>query len=236
MSWPDLLRSRKSHVSNVPDWTQRILPDGFSFSLFIHTAAERLADFASSFVAVCARAHRLPVDLFHAVSLVLRGRLSGAALRAHVLRDGGLSPLFFASLVQDQPRVSIRDRLHGHDFFAEGRALVGGASPAPSPAFGPGTGSAFAHAFRLFLVACRLDYLGQVQRHAHRIHRGLREVSRAALAEQVPLDPAGSACCGAVADRRMAAVYLGLLPEHRAPLARYLHHQFALAPLRFTPL
>src|SRR5207245_4158232 len=102
----------------------------------------------------------LAFDFFHAVPLVLRGHLPGAALRAHVLRDGGLSPLFFTPLVQDQPRVPVRDRLHGHDFFAEGRALVGSASPAPSPAFGPGTGSAFADAFWILLVARRLDYFG----------------------------------------------------------------------------
>src|SRR5881394_560359 len=47
---------------------------------------------------------------------------------------------------------------HWYDLFAEGRALVGGASPPPSPAFGPGTGFAFADAFRVFLVARRLDH------------------------------------------------------------------------------
>jgi len=41
---------------------------------------------------------------------------------------------------------------------------------------------------------------------------------------------------GAVADWRMAAVHLGLLPEHRAAVARHVHHQFALTPLWFSPL
>src|SRR6266481_4022320 len=34
----------------------------------------------------------------------------------------------------------------------------------------------------------------------------------------------------------MAAVCMGLLPEHRAPVARHLHDQFALAPFWFAPL
>src|SRR6266852_8838109 len=155
----DLLRSRKNAVISVSIWTRRILPDGFTFSIFVYTAAERLADFPASFFALCARSHRLAADFFHSVPLVLPGHLPGAAGRAHVLRHRGLSPLFFAPLVQDQPRVPVCDRVHGHDLFAEGRAVVGGASPPPSPAFGPGAGFALADALRIFLVACRLDHL-----------------------------------------------------------------------------
>src|SRR5439155_13674199 len=34
----------------------------------------------------------------------------------------------------------------------------------------------------------------------------------------------------------MASFCVGLLPEHRALVARHVHHQFTLAPLRFAPL
>src|SRR6266481_871294 len=234
--WLDLLRSRKDAIISVSIWTRRILPDGFTFSIFVYTAAERFADFPASFFALCTRSPRLAADFFHSVPLVLPGHLPGAAGRAHVLRHRGLSPLFFAPLVQDQPRVPVCDRVHGHDLFPEGGAVVGGASSPPSPAFGPGTGFAFAHPYRVFLVARRLDYFGQVQRHAHRIHRGLCQVSRAALAEQVPSGAARRPGGGAMAYRGMAAVYLGLLREHDASVARYVHHQFALAPFRLAAL
>jgi len=39
-----------------------------------------------------------------------------------------------------------------------------------------------------------------------------------------------------LAHRGMAAIHLGLLPEHRAALARHLHHQLALPPFRLAPL
>src|SRR6266446_5813346 len=154
-----LLGSRKDLLISVSKWTRRILPDGFSFSLFVHTAAERLADFADSFFAFWDHSPRLAADFLHSLSLGLPGGVPRLAGREDVLRHRGLSPLFLAPLVQDQPRVSIRDRVYGHDLFAEGRAVVGGTSPSPSPAFGSGTRFAFAHAFRLFLVARRLDYL-----------------------------------------------------------------------------
>src|SRR6266481_2893239 len=162
----DLLRSRKDSFIKRLNMTRRILPDGFSFSLFVYTAPQWLADFPDSFVAFCTHSPGLTADFLHSVSLVLRGHLPGPAGGEDVFRDRGLSPLFFAPLVQDQPRFPVCDRVHGHDLFAEGRALVGGASSPPSPAFRPGAGFAFSDAIRLFLVARRLDYLRQIQRHA----------------------------------------------------------------------
>src|SRR5260370_35518389 len=95
----DLLRSRKNAFISVSIVTQRILPDGFSFSLLVYTASEWLADFAASFSAVCARSHRLAADFLYAVSLVFPAGVPGLAVRENVLCDCGLSPLFFAPLV-----------------------------------------------------------------------------------------------------------------------------------------
>src|SRR5713226_2897995 len=95
----DLLRSRKELLISVRTWTRRILPDGLSFSLFVYTAAERVADFPDPLFAFCAHSPRLAVDFFHAVSLVLLGGVPGAAGRADVLRYRGLSSLFFAPFV-----------------------------------------------------------------------------------------------------------------------------------------
>src|SRR5260370_23779393 len=174
------------HLLSVRTWTWRILPDGFSFSIFVHTAPQRLANFCSAFLALCAHSPRVAADFLHALSLVLPGGLPGLAGGEDVFRHRGLSPLFFAPLVQDQPRVSVRNRVHGHDFFSEGRAVVGGASSPPSPAFRPGTGFAFANPFRILLVARRLDYFRQIQLHSARNHHPLRQLSRAARTEQIP--------------------------------------------------
>src|SRR5260370_32858612 len=76
----DLLRPRKDEHISVAIWTRRILPDGFSFSLFVDTASERLAGFGSSFNALCARAPPLAVGFFRAVFLAFPGflpRLAG---------------------------------------------------------------------------------------------------------------------------------------------------------------
>src|SRR6266478_9153990 len=82
-----LLGSRKDLLISVSKWTRRILPDGFSFSLFVHTAAEWLADFADSFFAFWDHSPRLAADFLHAVSLVLPGHLSGPAGGEDVLCD-----------------------------------------------------------------------------------------------------------------------------------------------------
>jgi len=101
----------------------------------------------------------LPFGIIHLASLLISSRrfnwyylvtcLALLVVRMF-FRDRGLSPLFFAPLVQDQPRFPVCDRLHGHDLFAEGRALVGGASSPPSPAFRPGAGFAFSDAISAF--------------------------------------------------------------------------------------
>src|SRR5260370_35005270 len=95
-------------------WTWRILPDGFSFSLFVYTAPERLADFPHSFFPLCAHSPPLAADFLYAVSLLLPGDLPGTAGRANVLRNRWLSSLFFAPLLQDQPRASVRNRVPCH--------------------------------------------------------------------------------------------------------------------------
>src|SRR5207248_5680639 len=97
----DLLRSRKDVFISVAPWTRRILSDGFSFSLFVYTTPERLADFRSPFLAFCAHSHRLAANLLHPISLVLPGGMPRPAGREDVLRHGGLSPLFFAPIVQN---------------------------------------------------------------------------------------------------------------------------------------
>ena len=47
---------------------------------------------------------------------------------------------------QDQPRLSVCDRVHGHDLGAKGRAVVGRASPPSSSLFRSGSGPALADA------------------------------------------------------------------------------------------
>src|SRR5260370_32169942 len=59
----DLLRPRKDAHISVPIWTRRILPDGFSFSLLVHTPSERLADFGFSFISLFGHLFCLAVDL-----------------------------------------------------------------------------------------------------------------------------------------------------------------------------
>src|SRR5437879_2933196 len=142
-----------THFNSVREVDAEDLPDGCCSTIFIYPVAEWLADFHSSLPAFCPRSYRIAADLFHSVSLVLPGGLRGSAGGAHVFCNRGIPSLFFAPRVQDQPRVPVCHRVHGHVFFAEGRAVVGGASPAPSPLLRPGTGSPFADALRLFLVA-----------------------------------------------------------------------------------
>src|SRR5713101_9247651 len=105
------------------------------------------------------RSHSVPdsasgrvVDFLDSFSVVVPACLRRGVFGADVLCDRGISPLFFAPVVQDQPVVSIRDCVHGYFFFAEGSVMVGGASPAPSPLQRSGRGSALADAVRIFLV------------------------------------------------------------------------------------
>src|SRR2546423_13674709 len=88
----DLLRSRKDTIISVSIWTRRILPDGFTFSISVYTAPERLAHFPASFFALCTRSHRLAADFFLFVPLVLPRHLPGAACRAHVFCHRGVLP------------------------------------------------------------------------------------------------------------------------------------------------
>src|SRR5260370_14970939 len=92
----DLLRSRKNALISVRNWMRRILPDGFSFSLPVYTAAERLADFRSTFFAVCTHSPRFAADFLHAVSLVLTCCLPRLSGREDCLRHLRVSPLFFS--------------------------------------------------------------------------------------------------------------------------------------------
>src|SRR5471032_2555897 len=103
--------------------------DGYRFTSLVDTTAERLANFADHVFAVCAGASGFAADIFHALSLVLPDDLPRLAWRAHVLRNRRLSSLFFASRVQDHPRISVCDCVHGHELRAKGSFVVGGAPP-----------------------------------------------------------------------------------------------------------
>src|SRR4029077_19435554 len=87
----------------------------------------------------------LPGGILLKVPLVLLGYLPGRLLHSHVFCDCRLSPIFFASFVQDEPRVPIRNGLSRHHVHAERRALVGGQSPASPPPFGYGRRPALPH-------------------------------------------------------------------------------------------
>src|SRR5260370_2077565 len=100
----DLLRPRKDAHISVAIWTRRILPDGFSFSIFVDTASERLADFGSSFIALCALAPRFAVDFLHTLSLVLPGCFPRLAGGDGGLRFRGLSPPVFSPAPLNPPR------------------------------------------------------------------------------------------------------------------------------------
>src|SRR5215472_5506217 len=132
---------------------RRILPDGFYPTVLNYPVAEWLADFDFAFPAFFSGARRRAAAFLHTFSLVLPGDYFGGAPGAHVFCHCRVSPLFFAPLVQDQPRFPVHHRLHGDVFFTERCAVVGGAPSPPSSLFRPGTGFAFADAFRLLLVA-----------------------------------------------------------------------------------
>ena len=83
--------------------------------------------------------------------------------------------------------------LHGRELGAKGRALVGGASPRSSQVLRPAERHPLAAPERPLVVARRLDLVAQVRRDEVRAHPGLRAVSRAALAQQVPPRAAGAA-------------------------------------------
>ena len=68
------------------------------------------------------------------------------------------------------------------------------------------------------------------------LHRRLRQISRAPLAQQIPFHSADDPRRQLLSDRRPPALPLGLLPQHRAALARHVHDQFALASVRHRPL
>src|SRR5271165_6306605 len=106
-------------------------PNGFT--RFIDTFAEWIPHFPSPGHAFRNDSHFGYRHIFRALSLVVSRGVPGAWRRANVFRYRGLSPLFCAPLVQDQPGVSIRDCVPGDDFRAKGSAVVGGTSPAPSP-------------------------------------------------------------------------------------------------------
>src|SRR5262249_56259160 len=105
-------------------------------------------------------------NLFCAVPLVLPGCGLRALRSAHVFRYRRISPLFFAPFVQDQPLVPVRDRLDGHVLLAERGAVVGAASPPPSPIFGPRRPPPLAHLIWFLVVAHRLDSFRPLQRHS----------------------------------------------------------------------
>src|SRR5581483_9763618 len=186
--------------------------------------------------ALCAGAPRRSRDLLSALPLVLPRSLPCVARRPDVLGYRWLSSLFLASLVQAQPRLSVRHRLHGHDLRSERRALVGGASPSPSSLFGPGRRPPFADSLWFLLVAYRLDHFGPLQRNSPELHCRLRQIPRTPLAQQIPHGAPSGSRGSHFPDRRLAPLHLGLLPEHRAALARHLHHQFPVASLRLTAL
>src|ERR1700741_320676 len=111
--WLDLLRSRKNVLKASESRRGGFCRYGFRFSVLVCSAPQWLADFAHSFFALRTRSSRFTVDFPHAVSLVLLGRVSRPAGCPHVFRDRRLSSLLFSSLVQNQPRLSIRDGFHG---------------------------------------------------------------------------------------------------------------------------
>src|SRR5262249_49565720 len=123
----------------------------------VDTPAKRRADESDFRDSVCSNSYRGAGNLFRALPLVLPDCRLRALRSAHVFLTPRLSPLFFAPFVQTQPLVPVRDRLDGHVLFAKGSALVGCASPPPSPLFGPGRRSALAHAVWFLVVAHRLD-------------------------------------------------------------------------------
>src|ERR1700676_2129372 len=120
------------------------------FTRFIDTFAQWVPHFTCFGFAFRTDSHPGYRNIFRAFSLVVSDCVPGAGRGADVFRYRGLPPLFRTPLVQDQPGVSIRARVSGDDFWPEGSAVVGGASPAPSPAFGSGTESALPAAVRFF--------------------------------------------------------------------------------------
>ena len=81
-----------------------------------------------------ARARRGHGDLAGQPSRALGHRARGwPLLRAHVRGDGRLPPLLLAPHVQDVARVAVRARAPRHLELAEGRHLVGRASPRSPP-------------------------------------------------------------------------------------------------------
>ncbi len=73
--------------------------------------------------------------------------------------------------------------------------------------------------------ATRLNYIGDFAKFPE-----LRWLDKYYLVPPVTLGVA------ALADRQLALAHLGFSAQHRARLARHLHHQLALPPLRFAPL
>ena len=133
--------------------------DGYRFKHLVDTTAKRFTNFSDYVFALRFGPYCFALHILHPFSLVLPGSLPGTFGRAHVFRYRGISPLLFAPRVQDQPRISVRDRVYGHELRAKGRVVVGGASSAPPPPFRPGAGSALTNAVWIFLVARGLDHV-----------------------------------------------------------------------------
>ena len=172
---------------------------------------------------------------FRAVSLVLRARLLCAVLsRGCFSLPPGTTAIFRTARSRPAAGSSSCWPLWPR-LLAEGNPVVGSAPSPPPPLFRPGTGPAFAHAARLSVGAYRLDSFRRVQRHALRLHRRLREIPGAALAQQIPsrsAHPLGAD----LAHRRLGPLRVGILPQHHVPVARHLYHQFAVTPVWQAPV
>src|ERR1700733_12637513 len=148
-------RKRSVVRRRTPIFLRKFSEHGHSSAIPVYPFAERCPHLCYWRNSVRNHAHAGPWSFLCSISFVLRDHLRRSGFRADVLGHRRLSPVFFASLVQDEPRVSVCDRLYGDDLRAKGRALVGGASPASSSLFGSGRGFALADVVWVFLVPHR---------------------------------------------------------------------------------
>ena len=81
---------------------------------------------------------------------------------------GGYHRYFSHRSFKHEPLLAVLDGVPRPDQRAEGRALVGGASPRSPPALGPQGRPPLARARRLLVVAPRLDSLRRVRRRSTR--------------------------------------------------------------------
>ena len=157
-------------------------------------------------------------------------------LPAHVRRHRRLSPLLQSSLVQAQPLLAVLPRVPRADLGAEGRALVGGASPRSSSELRSQGRPALARARGLLVVAPRLDPVGRVRR--------LRSARIADFASSPSCAGSTTSICVPtviyarrdLSDRRLGRVRLGLPRRDRRALPRHVPDQLARAHLGHAPL